>query len=169
MLSSPMSDITDVIDAFIASHGEVFEQKEGGRPWPPAGPLLCSARWTGPWGRHQHHAMMLRRHRQHHGPGRRRRFCLRHRLPSICHCPPARTFPPPSARPLRPAVAACVREQGCVAVCPPFGPRVRTRGGPTSTACSIGQPLADASGQAGKGVEKGERLMGQTRLIHALA
>ena len=86
---------------------------------------------------------------------------------SLLHGPPACTFPPASDRPLRPAVAACVREQGCVAVCPSFGPG----GGPTSTACSIGQPLADASGQAGKGAEKSERslLMGQTRLIHVLA
>ena len=168
MLSSPMSDITDIIDAFIASHGESFEQKEGGRPWPPAGPLLCSARWTGPWGRHQQHAMMLRWHRQHHAAAAAFASVIAHA--SICHCPPARTFQStPSARPLRRAVAACVREQGCVAVCPPFGPRVRTRGGPMSMACSIGQPLADASGQAGKGKEKGERSMGQTRLLHALA
>ena len=32
MLSSPIPDITDILDAFIAR--QVFEQKEGGRPWP---------------------------------------------------------------------------------------------------------------------------------------
>ena len=32
MLSSPMSDITDIIDAFVASQGEVFEEKKAAGP-----------------------------------------------------------------------------------------------------------------------------------------
>ena len=118
MLSSPMSDITDIIDAFIASHGEFFKQKEGGRPWPPAGPLLCSARWTGPWGRHQHHAMMLRRHRQHHGPGRRRRFCLRHR-PCIHLSLSARAYLSAALRPPAAARCRCVRPGAGLCGCLP--------------------------------------------------
>ena len=32
VLSSPMSDITEITDAFVASHGEVFEQKKAAGP-----------------------------------------------------------------------------------------------------------------------------------------